>query len=532
MATALSLFPIVLLIYLMTKKRSMPSYYALPLVAVLLYLIKLFYFQLDTTLVNATVVNGLLTAWTPILIIWGAVFLFRTMEHTGAMDTIRTWLNQVTTNKTAQLMIIGWAFAFLIEGASGFGTPAAIAAPILVGLGFPAVRVAILCLIMNSVPVSFGAVGTPTWFGLGQLGLSQANLLEIGAKTAMIHSLAALVIPVIALVFVLSFKEVKKNLGFVYLSILSCVVPYLLLAQVNYEFPSVVGGAIGLVLSVVLAHWGVGLAKEKDRGQGQVSKTNTVPVSALIRASFPLWGTVVLLLVTRIKQLGIKPLLTAAKPAWAAPISHLGTFSVSASLVVSLTHIFGTPSSWKFQILYIPALIPFFIIAAITFFLFKADNATMRKVASESYRQMKKPVAALLGALVFVKLLMVGGQNASTMLIGKALADGAGQQWRYFASYLGATGAFFSGSNTVSNLTFGGIQVGIAKTLGLNASSILAFQSVGGAMGNMICINNIVAVCSVLGISAEEGFILKRTVIPMVLYGVIAAVAGTLLFAI
>ncbi|WP_432822679.1 L-lactate permease, partial [Trichloromonas sp.] len=208
MATALSLFPIVLLIYLMTKKNNLPSFKALPLVALILYLIKLVFFDIDANLANATVLNGLLTAWTPILIVWGAIFLFKTMEYTGAMDTIRSWLNGVTTNKVAQLMIIGWAFAFLIEGASGFGTPAAIAAPILVGLGFPAVRVAILCLIMNSVPVSFGAVGTPTWFGLGQLGLSSQELMAIGIKTAVIHSVAALVIPVIALIFALSLAEV------------------------------------------------------------------------------------------------------------------------------------------------------------------------------------------------------------------------------------------------------------------------------------------------------------------------------------
>ena len=79
-------------------------------------------------------------------------------------------------------MIIGWAFAFSIEGASGFGTPAALAAPLLMGLGFPPVRVAIMTLIMNSVPVSFGAVGTPTWFGLGQLGLSPEAILEIGFR--------------------------------------------------------------------------------------------------------------------------------------------------------------------------------------------------------------------------------------------------------------------------------------------------------------------------------------------------------------
>ena len=78
---------------------------------------------------------------------------------------MRKWLGNINPNPVAQLMIIGWAFAFMIEGASGFGTPAAIAAPILMGLGFNPLKVAMLALVMNSVPVSFGAVGTPTWFG-------------------------------------------------------------------------------------------------------------------------------------------------------------------------------------------------------------------------------------------------------------------------------------------------------------------------------------------------------------------------------
>jgi len=512
----------------MTKKNNLPSFRALPLVALILYLIKLVYFGVDANLVNATVISGLLTAWTPILIVWGAIFLFKTMEYTGAMDTIRTWLNGVTTNRVAQLMIIGWAFAFLIEGASGFGTPAAIAAPILVGLGFPAVRVAILCLIMNSVPVSFGAVGTPTWFGLGQLGLSSEQLMSIGIKTALIHGVAALVIPVIALIFALSLKEVRKNIGFVYLSILSCVVPYVFFARFDYEFPSVVGGAIGLILSVLFAHYRIGLAKEeKDAPRVE----SGVSLGALFRASFPLWGTVLLLLVTRIQQLGIKPLLTGAEPLWNASLGTLGDLAVSKSLVVSLSGIFGTATAWKFQVLYVPALIPFFAIAALTFILFRAKKSVVGRTITESAKQMQKPIMALLGALVFVKLLMVGGEKASTLIIGQALADSIGQQWQYFASYLGALGAFFSGSNTVSNLTFGGIQLSIARSLGLDPTSILAYQSVGGAMGNMTCINNIVAVCSVLGLSADEGFILKRTVVPMLTYGVIAGVVGALLTA-
>ena len=528
MPTLFSLLPIALLIVLMTKKNSMPSFKALPLVALLLYLLKLAYFGFDANLVNATVFSGLLTAWTPILIVWGAIFMFKTMEYTGAMDTIRCWLNSITTNRVAQLMIIGWSFAFLIEGASGFGTPAAIAAPILVGLGFPAVRVAILCLIMNSVPVSFGAVGTPTWFGLGQLGLSSAELSVIGIETAVLHGVAAMVIPVIALIFALSLAEVRRNLLFIYLSILSCVVPYVLLARLNYEFPSVVGGALGLTLSVFFALRGIGLERDDDTGNHQ-----GVAASALIKATFPLWGTVGLLLVTRINQLGIKPLLVATEPSWDLSLGSLANLHISSSLVISLANLFGSSVSWKFQLLYVPALIPFFVISMVTFILFASPFALVEKTFSESARQMQKPIIALLGALVFVKLLMLGtpDNSANTILIGKALADTFGHQWQFFASYLGALGAFFSGSNTVSNLTFGGIQLSIAKDLGLSPSTILAYQSVGGAMGNMTCIHNIVAVCSVLGISAEEGFILKRTVVPMVLYGVIVAIVGNLFLA-
>jgi lactate permease len=253
MNAIMAIAPIVILIFMMTKKNSVPSYIALPIAAGLVYLVNLIYFKSDANLTNATVVSGLLTALVPIFIIWGAILLFKTMEHTGAMDTVRTWLNTVSPNPVAQLMIIGWAFAFLIEGASGFGTPAALAAPILIGLGFPALRVACLALVMNSVPVTFGAVGTPTWFGFGQLNLPSAQILEIGFQSAIIHSVAALVIPVIALSFVATWKEIRSNIVFVYLSILSCIVPYLAIAHFNYEFPSLVGGMIGLLLSVLFA---------------------------------------------------------------------------------------------------------------------------------------------------------------------------------------------------------------------------------------------------------------------------------------
>ena len=142
---------------------------------------------------------------------------------------------------------------------------------------------------------------------------------------------------------------------------------------------------------------------------------------------------------------------------------------------------------------------------------------------------MQKPFLALVGAMIMVKLMMIGGEDSMTQVIGKGLANATQQHWVSFASYLGALGAFFSGSNTISNVTFGAVQYSVATATGLSVPLILALQSVGGAMGNMVCINNIIAGCSVLGIDNAEGSILKKTVIPMLVYGLIAAIVALFL---
>ncbi len=514
--------PIVILIVLMTKRNSTPSHIALPVTAALVYATKLAYFGTEANLVNATVVKGLLTAWTPIFIISGAILMFKTMERSGAMDVVRRWLNGISDNPVAQLMTIGWAFSFLIEGASGFGTPAALAAPLLVGLGFPALKVAVLCLVMNSVPVSFGAVGTPTWFGFGELGLGEDELLHVGFETALVHATASLIIPLIALRFAVGWREIRRNLVFVYLSILSCVGPYVALAYINYEFPSLVGGLIGTAASIFFARRGVGLA----RGAGGSDSENSVRLPELAKATFPIWGAVAILIVTRIEQLGLKAFLTDTTPVIDGTMGSFAHFGASTSLVLTLDRIFGAESTWVMQLFYIPAFLPFFAVSAIAFRVYRMDVSGIMEISSEVSGRMRKPSMTLLGALVMVQLLMVGGDNSIVVLIGNSFAGMVGEGWIYFASFLGALGSFFSGSATISNLTFGGIQKSIAAALNLDRGLILSLQSVGGAMGNMVCINNIVAVCTILGIANQEGVILKRTLLPMVAYGAIAALYG------
>lgn len=519
---AIGIVPLGMLIYLMTKRPSMPAHKALPLSAAFAYILVLAVLGKGFVEVHATILIGALTALTPISIIWGAIFLFRTMELTGALQTLRHWLNSISPNPVAQLMIVGWAFPFLIEGASGFGTPAALAAPILVGLGFEPLKVVLLSLVMNSVPVAFGAVGTPVWFGFGELPLTEAELLSVGIKSGLVHAIAAIFVPVLALLFVLDYQVVLRNIWFILLSIVVTVLPYSLVSFVSYEFPTLAGGGIGLVATIFLARHSVGLkviAPSRD-------ESPSVGLSNLFKAMFPLAAAVSILVVTRLPHLPLKGMLTSGSPRYELGLGPVGVLSISSGLVIQLNETFGTALSWSHQVLYVPSIMPFVFVSIVSLFMDGGALHQLRNLASESLRQMKSPSLALLGALIFVKLMMMGGGESIVASIGSSLAGATGGSWPFFAAYLGALGSFFSGSATISNLTFGGIQYSIAQANGFDLTSILALQSVGAAMGNMVCINNIVAVCSVLGLQNIEGVILKRTLGIMIFYGVLASVVG------
>lgn len=520
----LAALPIAVLIFVMTKPNPIASAPAFLLAAALAYGIRFAYFQTPFNLLNASVILGLLSALTPISIVFGAIFFFVAMEKSGAMDVLRRWLHDVSGNKVAQIMVVGWSFQFLLEGSSGFGTPSALAAPILVGLGFRVLPTAILCLIMNTIPVSFGAVGTPLWFGFGSLGLAEAELIRVGWNVALLQSLAAIVIPIVALRFAVSWSEIRRNLVFIYLSIFASVLPMLALAAINYEFPAVVGGLIGLFTTILLARLGIGLASATPQPAAKFLSP------AVMLALTPLVATVFILLVTRIPFLGLRQLLTSPIPNWGASLGPLGELTISPALVFELTNILGEDLDWSHAVLYVPSFIPFAITAGLALILFRSPPRTLRATFGETFGRISGPTLALLGALTFVKLMMAGDGNSSTLILGHSLAGVAGNAWIYFAPFLGALGSFFSGSNTISNLTFGAIQASIATDTGLPETTLLALQSAGGAMGNPICIHNIVAVCAVLGVVNKEGEILKASLLPVLIYGAIFALAAWVIF--
>jgi lactate permease len=513
--------PIGFLLVAMTKQRPLPSPVAFAVGALLSGLVAWGYFGIPADLLLAGMVNGLLEALTPISIIFGALLFFSAMEKTGKTAVLQNWLRGISPHPVAQIMIAGFAFIFFIEAAAGFGTPAALAAPILVALGFPALPVAAVCLIFNTIPTAFGAVGTPVWFGFEPLPLSGAELHEVAVTAAWLQTAAAFVVPVLALRFLVSWAVLGRSLIFVWLSIASCVLPFLATAYFSYEFPAIVGGLVGLPCTILMARFGVGLPG--DNGEHGALWSKKVMVAAL-----PLLVTALILLVTRIPALGLRGWLTSPVPGWSWEIAGWGQFLFGFSGVLQWRNLLGQDLQWSHALLYVPSIVPFVLTAWLALWLGRADRLIIRDTLKETAHRIAWPVLALFGALVFVKLLMVGGDQAATIVLGQSLAAATGDSWRYFAPFLGALGSFFSGSTTISNLTFGPIQQSIAEGAGISVPLLLALQLAGAAMGNAVCIHNIVAVAAVLSLRNAEGQILRKVAVPVLLYGVVLALCVAL----
>lgn len=551
----LASFPIIALVAAMTirapkARLPLPAHIALPAAAVLALVLQTLAGADGTgaTVLSARIIEGLLTSLTPLAIVFGAILLFKTLKSSGAMDAILARLEQSVPDQVMRVVLIAWSFSYLVEGLSGFGTPAALAAPLLVGLGFPPVRAAAACLVMNTVPVVFGAVGMPIWFGLGELELTAEQLQSIAISAAIVQCAAAPVVVALALRMLFPWKALRSRALQIATVVAATMGASTITALFSTEFPTIVGGVCSLAAAFAVGRWWMRRGKtardtaEADAiaaraadsrpsnvtARGAASSTaidkptsaptgspaparasatpTTSPDLPRWRAAFPLVATVALLALTRIEPLGLRDLLQADAPAATIPLGPVGDFSISPALVVGLADILRTDIAWSMDLLYVPFIIPFVIVVALSAPLLRLSARRTLGVAADAARSLTLPAIALAGALVFVKLMMHGeGEAAPVVAIGRGLAGAVAVVWAPLwlpaAPLVGALGSFFSGSATVSNLTFAPVQAEIAEQLHLDASRVLALQSVGAAMGNMVCIHNIVAVAAVLGLT-------------------------------
>ncbi len=543
MSALLAFLPILLTIVLMAG-FNWSAKKALPLALVVAIMVALLQWNMTIEHVLGYTFFGFLKALDILIIIFGAILILNTLKLSGAMTTINNGFNGITTDRRVQAIIIGFMFGAFIEGAAGFGTPAALAGPLLVGLGFPPLAAALVALIFNSVPVPFGAVGTPIF---GAMSTLESNIASTGVAPetfkmaltewiAIPNGIAGIFIPLLGLMIMTRIfgkeKSIKPALAaapFAIFAGLAFMIPYVLIAIVfGPELPSLVGAFIGLGIVVFAAKRGFLVPKKKwdfpeEAAWPKIWRSNIDTGStgqarmSLLKAWSPYLLIAIILVVTRIPAFGLKQLLVDQK-----------------LMLDNVAGIDGLNYSLKWA--YLPGTIPFVLVALITHFLHKMSRNDVKKAWKLTFKQISGAAIALFAGVGMVQLMLNSGTNGSGMdsmltIMAEAAAGISGAAYPFFATIIGMLGSFMSGSATVSNILFMSFQFETATILEFPQILILSMQGIGAGIGNMVCVNNVVAVAATVGCIGAEGKIIRTNALPaFIYYLIITLIVGTLIY--
>ena len=521
----LAAIPLLLAFFLMVL-RNVSASKSVGVSFLLTVLLMHFVWQVSTLDTAAYTVYGVLKAVDLLLIVAGAIFLQNTLKKAGLMDVIRSGFQTISPDPRIQAIIIGYLFGAFIEGSAGFGTPAALAAPLLVGLGFPAVPACVVSLISNSTPVPFAAAGTPTLTTISNMadqltasGVGQEWFTrEVTHKVCVYLGVGGLVVPILLVaVLVLCFGEREQRLRrilemvpFSLLAALTFLVPYYLLGTfLGPEFTSIVGAIAGMFLTVLAARFHILVPKHRwrfrtDAATPQTGLGTPPTTGQFLLAWTPYLAIAVLLFVTRVDVFGLKDILKG--------------------IYIPIHNILGVDGlNLDFQWAYNPGIFPFGVVALVTALVRRVPGRETAQVARDTGRQLANLTVALIAGVAMVQLMMHSGENGSgldSMLsqISQLMVNLVGAAFPYMSPVIGIFGAFVSGSCTVSSTLFGPLQYETAELLGLSTTTIVALQLTGGALGNMICINNVVAVTSTTNAPGNEGRIIRTNLLPCLVY--------------
>jgi lactate permease len=541
----LSLLPIAAVALFLVVLRW-PASRAMPITYLVAVVLAYFVWQLPSVQIAAASVRGLIIAGELLYIVFGAILLLNTLEESGGMRRIRDSFRNITPDRRVQVIIIAWLFGSFIEGSAGFGTPAAVAVPLLVGLGFPAMAAVTAGMIIQSTPVSFGAAGTPILVGVNtglsanepidsmatSLGMADGTelLYVIGARVAFLHAIAGTLVPLLVVAIMTRFfgkrRTFREGLAiwpFALFAALAMTVPYLLVAiLLGPEFPSLLGGLIGLAIVVPAAKRGFLVPREpwdfEDQehwdpewmGSMKFDESTGPGKIGALRAWLPYVLVALLLVLTRVKMLPLAGWLR--------------------SVAVPFEQIFGTDISRVVEPLYLPGTV-FIVVSLLTFFLHRMDLAAYGVAWRRSTRTLLAASAALVFTVPMVQVFInSAGGAAGHPEMPIALAAGvealAKSAWPLFATFIGGIGAAVAGSNTVSNMMFSLFQYDVGIRIGVDPTWIVALQAVGGAAGNTVCVHNVVAASAVVGLVGKEGTVIRKTLLAFTYYALLTGALG------
>ncbi len=549
---ALALLPIGTVALLLVVLRW-PAARAMPVCYITVVLLAAWVWKTPGMKILAASVNGLVIAATILLIIFGAILLLETLRESGGLRAMRAGFEGISPDRRIQAIVIAWLFGSFIEGAAGFGTPAAVCVPLLAGLGFPAMAAVVVGMTIQNTPVSFGAVGTPILVGIDK-GLAgdaaviahsgavdsvswAAYLASIGTKVATLHAVIGSLVPLLLVCLLTrffgerrSFREGFEVWPFALFAGLAMTIPYWLVARfLGPEFPTLAGSATGLLLVIFAARRGWLMPKSTrlwefpprdswpEEWNGRLDFRERPEPPAAIMGQMRAWS----------------PYLLVALLLVATRIGHWPFGGWLKSVGIEVADLFGSGIKISVQPLYLPSSV--FVVAALAAaWLHRLPVPGLARACSRAGRITLAASTALVFTVPMVQVFLnTDGGSAGHEKMPIALATGiselVGSGWPLVAPLIGGIGAFVAGSNTISNMMFSLFQFGMGERIGVDPDWIVALQAVGGAAGNTICVHNVVAAAATVGLLGREGLVIRRTLVVFLFYALLAGMIGWLI---
>ena len=530
-----ALMPVLSVAVLLVALR-MPAARAMPLALVISVALAYLVWQVSVDYLGAAVIEGWIIAASVVWVVLGAIALLNVMRATGGVDAIRMEFHDLSADSRVQALLVGWLFVCFIEGAAGFGTPAPVAAPLLIALGFPALPAVALTLIADVSAVTFGAVGTPILIGIAQgvgfnpdLPEDYEALRDITLTNVAMDIGIGLMVPV-AMMWLLTTKfaavpskqAFREVLPLALLSALLYSVPAWLATRfIGIEFGGMVGGMVGMIIFFVLIKTGFLIPK---RHWSITDGYDGKPIEPLTKddpghhgwPAWKVWGPYLLLTVLLLVSRLVAPVKSAL-----------------TSVNVGAGDILGTGLSNTWQPFYSPGFI-FLVVVVVTALVQGLPKGSLGPTTKTIMTSVGGTAIVLAAAVPLVRVFLNSGVNSSglesmPLELASAASSSLGSAWPLAAPFVGALGSFVSGSATFSHLMFAQLQTDIAGDLGMSQQIILAQQIGGANAGNMVCVSNVVAVAGVTGLLGKEGQIIRSTALVMLLYSTAFALLGFLL---
>lgn len=513
LSAAFALIPIAFFFLALAWLR-LKGHVAGSLTLLLSLLVAIFAFKMPADMAVAAAGYGFLYGLWPIAwIIVAAVFLYKLTVKSGQFEVIRSSVLSLTEDQRLQVLLIGFCFGAFLEGAAGFGAPVAITAALLVGLGFNPLYAAGLCLIANTAPVAFGALGIPIIVAGQVTGI---DAFKIGAMTGRQLPLLSIFVP-FWLVFIMDgWRGVRETWPAALVAGASfAITQYLTSNFIGPELPDITSALVSLIsLAAFLKVWspapsaaqlaGASAGAAAVRAPGRQASSHSL--DAILKAWSPFLILTVLVTIWTLKP--FKALFATGGAlyawVWSLPVPHLD------QLVMKMAPIVTTPTAMPavFKLDPISATgTAIFLSAVVSMLVLRINARTGLTTFVETLHELRWPILSIGMVLAFAFVTNYSGMSSTLALV----LAGTGAAFPFFSPFLGWLGVFLTGSDTSSNALFSSLQATTAHQIGVNDTLLVAANTSGGVTGKMISPQSIAVACAATGLVGKESDLFRFT---------------------